>query len=109
MDFISLGKISSPSKSGVGTDLRNKALHAFMLIKLIPKASAVAPVSILHQIHVNSMPHVVVAVSFRFHDGSFYGLSVFPEGASHVYLEKEVVWFAAEFIFSFLSVADPGF
>ena len=92
VDNILAPKITSPSKRGIVLDLRDETFRVVVFIERVTKTSAVAPFSTLqHQIHVNSMPHVMVAATRRFHDRSSNRLSGFPEGARDVHLE--IQWF----------------
>ena len=88
VDHISDGKITSPSKRGIVSDLVNETLNASMTAEVIFKASAVAPDAILYQVHVNSTPHVVVAAFCWYHDSSSNGLTRLSKGASHIHLGK---------------------
>ena len=72
VDHIPWGKISSPSKIGIVSNLRYKALNVWMVIEWVLKTFAVAPeAATFYHIHVYRMSHVVVATFRRFYDGSF--------------------------------------
>ena len=88
MDGIFHGKISSPSEASWSPDFLDEAPHAALVALPILKAFAVAPEWTLHQIHVNGMPHEVVAASSGLNNGIFYGLTGFPKGTGHVHLDK---------------------
>ncbi|KAL9960945.1 hypothetical protein ACROYT_G034453 [Oculina patagonica] len=89
MDNILHAEVSTPAKNSILPNFGDEALDSWCVFADVSKACTVAEFASILQVHVNCMPHKVVA-DFR---GFYYGTadcpsSVFPEGAGQMNLKK---------------------
>ncbi len=89
MDNILYAEVSTPAKNSILPNFGDEALDSWGVFADVSKACTVAEFASINQIHVNGMPHKVVADFRRFHYGSTdCPSSVFPEGAGQMDLKK---------------------
>ncbi len=90
MNDILYCEVPTPAKNWVLADFGDEALDSRGVFADVSEASAVAEIAAVNQIHVNRMPHKVVADFRGFYNSTAdCSSSVFSERAGQINLNKQ--------------------